>query len=156
MHSTSHVAINGPNVIHETIDGEAVIINLMTGRYYSLEGTGSEIWSLIEKEASVPTIVEGMTRRHGIAHPDAQHVVVHFLEQLLEEKLIRVDAEDEAVACSAREEAIASSSGLQTSGFAIPELRVYTDLEDLLLLDPIHEVGDDGWPVAKAAGSPKD
>jgi hypothetical protein len=26
-------------------------------------------------------------------------------------------------------------------------LEVFTDMEDLLLLDPIHDVGDAGWPM---------
>ena len=33
--------------------------------------------------------------------------------------------------------------------FEAPALQVYTDMEDLLLLDPIHEVDEMGWPSAK-------
>jgi hypothetical protein len=30
--------------------------------------------------------------------------------------------------------------------FAAPSLQAFKDLEGLLLLDPIHEAGEDGWP----------
>ena len=40
--------VNRPTVISETIDGEAVVINLDSGHYYSLDGTAGEIWSLVE------------------------------------------------------------------------------------------------------------
>jgi len=30
--------------------------------------------------------------------------------------------------------------------FVKPILQKYTDMADLLLLDPIHEVGEQGWP----------
>ena len=34
--------------------------------------------------------------------------------------------------------------------FAPPRLEKYSDLEDLLVLDPIHDVDEAGWPIAKA------
>ena len=45
--------INYPQVINETIDGEAIIINLVTGSYYSLDKTGAEVWELIERSLAV-------------------------------------------------------------------------------------------------------
>ena len=43
-------------VTHETIDGEAVIINLDSGNYYSLVDVGSFIWGLIDKGASASEV----------------------------------------------------------------------------------------------------
>ncbi len=34
-------------VVRETIDGEAILIHMETGVYYSLDGTGSEVWDLV-------------------------------------------------------------------------------------------------------------
>ena len=34
--------------------------------------------------------------------------------------------------------------------YTAPAVQKYDDLEDLLLLDPIHEVDEAGWPVARA------
>ena len=48
--SNQRFRVNTPNVTHETIDGEAVIINLDSGNYYSLVEVGSFIWGLLEKE----------------------------------------------------------------------------------------------------------
>ena len=33
--------VNSPNVVAEVIDGEAVIVNLRNGMYYSLDGGGA-------------------------------------------------------------------------------------------------------------------
>jgi hypothetical protein len=38
------------NIAHEIIDGEAIIVNLENGNYYSLNKTGAEIWNFIEKD----------------------------------------------------------------------------------------------------------
>ena len=44
MDKSLHFRINNPKVIHETIDGETVIVNLDSGNYYSLDATGADIW----------------------------------------------------------------------------------------------------------------
>jgi hypothetical protein len=33
--------------------------------------------------------------------------------------------------------------------FTPPALTKFTDMQDLLLLDPIHDVGSGGWPAKK-------
>ena len=33
--------------------------------------------------------------------------------------------------------------------FTIPELHMHTDMQEFLLVDPIHEVDDSGWPHKK-------
>jgi hypothetical protein len=33
--------------------------------------------------------------------------------------------------------------------FAAPALNTFSDMQELLLLDPIHEVDEAGWPVAR-------
>ena len=38
--------INAPDVVHEVIDGEAIMINMTTGSYYSLDGVGAAVWEI--------------------------------------------------------------------------------------------------------------
>jgi len=49
--------INEPNVVHENIDGETVILNLDSGNYYSIVDVGADIWNYIEKGAPVIEIM---------------------------------------------------------------------------------------------------
>jgi hypothetical protein len=39
-----------------------------------------------------------------------------------------------------------SANGASGGSWAEPVLDKYTDMQELLLLDPIHEVDDAGWP----------
>jgi hypothetical protein len=41
------------------------------------------------------------------------------------------------------------NNGIDKPPFEMPKLSKYTDMEDLLALDPIHEVDEMGWPNAK-------
>ena len=43
MSTNTHFKINTPKIVHETIDGETVILNLDNGNYYSLAGIGADI-----------------------------------------------------------------------------------------------------------------
>ena len=42
--------------------------------------------------------------------------------------------------------------GSASSDFASPHLEKYTDLQDLIMLDPIHEVEPKGWPAPRESG----
>ena len=53
-----HFRINSPKVIHETIDGETVIVNLDSGNYYSLDDIGADIWDSIGKGVPVDHIID--------------------------------------------------------------------------------------------------
>ena len=39
MDTNGRLRINTPKIVHETIDGETVILNLDNGNYYSLVGS---------------------------------------------------------------------------------------------------------------------
>jgi hypothetical protein len=46
---TKILIVNTDLVAGEVVDGEAVIINLSNGMYYTMEGVGAEVWQLIER-----------------------------------------------------------------------------------------------------------
>ena len=50
-------------VVHETIDGETIIIQLETGAYYSLVGPGAEIWSMLATGSSTDEVVAALQLR---------------------------------------------------------------------------------------------
>jgi uncharacterized protein YcbX len=152
----SRFVVNAPHVIHDTIDGVSVIINLASGRYYSLQNTATDIWGLVGVGSSAQDIVEVMRDRYDGADVDMRQIVQGFLEQLLQEGLVRVHDADEAPERPVPDALLAELTAIPQAPFAVPVLEIYRDLEDLLLLDPIHEVGEEGWPVAKPAGSDTD
>ncbi len=47
MNTNGRIKINVPQSVHETIDGEIVILDLDKGNYYSLVGIGADIWGFM-------------------------------------------------------------------------------------------------------------
>jgi hypothetical protein len=131
--------INTPDVVHETIDGEAILIHLKTGTYYSLDGVGGQIWEMLQAGAPPATIVAAMQRRFD-AEPAVVEEAVHALIRELEEEDLIVAGGDGVEATEAAPE----------GPFATPVLRKYTDMQEFILLDPLHDVDEDaGWPDRK-------
>lgn len=136
--------VNTPTVTHETIDGEAVIINLDSGNYYSLVEVGSFIWGLIEKGASASEVQNVILQAYQGDAQDIDRGVQELLAQLQQENLIvPVDEAGEAVDPAQSEP---SNNGHEKPSFNAPMLHKYSDMQELLLLDPIHDVDDAGWP----------
>jgi hypothetical protein len=137
--------VNTPTVTHETIDGEAVIINLDSGNYYSLVETGSLIWALVDKGASASEVQDLVQQTYQGNALDIDRGVQDLLTQLQQENLIvPVDGAPEANLSELKQ--ILPSNGHEKPSFNPPSLNKYSDMQELLLLDPIHDVDEAGWP----------
>ena len=131
-----------PRVIRESFEDEVVMINLESGNYYSLNGVGGEIWGYLEKGAAARGIAAALAARYAADGEQIGQSVNDFLGQLLQEKLI-VESEADSI----EPLPLAAEGKLP---FEIPQMSVFSDMQDLLLLDPIHDVDEAGWPVRPA------
>jgi Coenzyme PQQ synthesis protein D (PqqD) len=139
---TTHFRVNSPNVIHETIEGEVILIDLKTGTYYSLRDTGAAVWQAIEQGAGEDAVVAGLRSRYDASEDQIREAVRQLLAELEREGLIRADEGGAAQAAPPS----ASDNGAGRLPFVAPLLEKHTDMQDLILLDPVHEVGAQGWP----------
>jgi hypothetical protein len=144
---TTRFRINTPPVIHETLDGEVIVVNLDTGVYYSLTGVAAEIWAAVEAGSSTTHAAGELHARYDGSRPDVDAAVTRFVEELEREQLISGDGDADARPAS-------PIDGTVRPAFVEPVLRKYTDMKELLLLDPIHEVGETGWPNSAADDAP--
>jgi len=142
--SNQRFRVNTPTVTHETIDGEAVIINLDSGNYYSLVDVGSFVWGLIEKGASASELRNVVLQSYQGNDSDVDRGVEELLAQLQQENLI-VPVDGTGALDLAHLE-LPSNNGHEKPAFNPPLLHKYSDMQELLLLDPIHDVDDAGWP----------
>jgi len=138
------IAVNLPNIVSEAIDGEVVIVNLVKGDYYSLFKTAADIWSSIERGTTRSDIVESLQHNYDCSDVDLAAEVDRFITKLDAEGLIAISESDESLP------ALELNESTQTAKFEPPAIEKFTDMEELLLLDPIHEADEEkGWPNAK-------
>ena len=148
--SNQRFRVNTPTVTHEIIDGEAVIINLDTGNYYSLVEEGSFIWSLVEKGASASDVRNLVLQIYQGNATDIDREVQELLTQLQQENLIVAFDGAGAVDPAHLNQGLPANSSDEKPWFKPPLLHKYSDMQELLLLDPIHDVDEAGWPKPNA------
>ena len=125
----TRVCPNEAEIAAEVLDGEAILINLATGAYYSMDKAGALLWRAIEQHCSLEEIAGRLTDSYAVSLEDARSDVARIAGQLLEEKLVTISA-----AAESRGEAFVSPA--QRSPYESPALSAYTDLRNLLALDP--------------------
>jgi hypothetical protein len=126
------------NVHSKVFDDEVVVLDMKSGTYFSLRGSGVDVWKLIEANASAASISETLEARYDGADEEIATAVDSLLDELAASALIVADP------------SLDPSSPIPGAGervpFTAPQVERFTDMQELLLLDPIHEVDDAGWP----------
>jgi len=148
MIESKYLRVNTPNVVHETIDGEAILLDLKTGNYFSLDGPGAIIWDYIANTGDWRKAIDLIVQNQDNHKESIILSVEKFIAELVEEALLVPVKDDSGFS---KDDITAYENNLITAGvdFVEPLVNKYSDMQDLLLLDPIHDVDDKGWPEAK-------
>jgi coenzyme PQQ synthesis protein D (PqqD) len=77
-----------PDALSASLSDGAVLLQLYTKRYFSLNETGSRIWSLLEQQATDEEIVDALVREYDVEKPEAARAVNQLLDDLVAERLI--------------------------------------------------------------------
>ncbi len=70
------------------MDGSAVMMDIMTGKYYNLGEIGGRIWELLEEPASVAALVEKLTQEYDVSADQCRRDIEPFLGALLQRGLL--------------------------------------------------------------------
>lgn len=137
--------VNSPQVIGEVVNDEAVIVNLHSGFYYSTMGAGGRVWQMVARGASFAEMLESLSTQYDGDTAAIAEALARLIAELQEEELISVappgDRPDERW-----DDGATSPAPAPRLPFKAPVLEKFTDMENLLLLDPIHEADEIGWP----------
>ncbi|HUN21892.1 MAG TPA: PqqD family protein [Anaerolineales bacterium] len=136
MHSPSY-RISTPEVAHETLDGESVIVNLESGFYYSLRNVAAVIWLWLEQSCGTTQMITTLAEHYQLTEDTIVTDFSPFIRKLTQEKLITEIAESSGAM---------PDTSLLPPTYLRPVLEKFGDMQQLLLLDPIHEVAEEGWP----------
>ena len=141
MDRQPHYRINEPNVVAENFGDEIVAVNLDTGVYYSMHGSAAAIWKLLGEGHAVDRIAAVLAAAHDVAATTIPADVTAFVGRLADEKLV-IGTTTPAVATAP------SPPTGERRPYSPPVIDVHSDMQDILLLDPVHDVDEAGWPLA--------
>ncbi len=139
-----HLRLKADSLSIERLEGEAIVIDFETGRYFSLRGSGADILWLLQHNVSTTTwasVLEdhfpGLSVDSAVASD-----ITGFLSDLQRSGLVEpadtlggpvVDLPDDYV----------------RGPWVAPRILANDELADLLVIDPVHDASEDGWPEAR-------
>jgi len=126
--SHGELVVNPTDVSAKVLDGEAVMINLSTGVYFSAAGSGALAWALLQAGHDRAGIARGVAERFGVSVDQVDADLGPFLDDLVARDLAVVGTPSGAPA--------AVEAEIPDGPYAPPVLEAYTDMADLLALDP--------------------
>lgn len=126
-----------PDAASELFDGELIIAHYGSGFYYSVSEAGALVWQGLRSGLSVEDTTAWLCGRYPDAAARISDSVEAFVAQMSAEGLL-ISAETASVG-EPLPEALPAT-------FGAPEFERFEDLQELLLLDPVHDVAEAGWP----------
>ncbi|MEA5466123.1 lasso peptide biosynthesis PqqD family chaperone [Leptothoe sp. PORK10 BA2] len=90
---SSAVISTAPNQIASELEGEAIILNLVSGMYYGLNEVGAKIWELIQQPCTFENILNGLLEEYDVQPDICQQDLAKILEDMKEARLIEVSDE---------------------------------------------------------------
>jgi hypothetical protein len=133
--------IASSKIVWQNFDDELIVIHLESGIYYILNRSGASVWRMLEAGLAPAEAAQ----RGGNGSVEARAAALEFWRRLVEENPIRSAPAANSSRTSSLEDAPAESAPGET-----PSITVFKDMQDLFLLDPIHDVDDAGWPSYRA------
>lgn len=130
--------LSGVNIASENFGGEIVAVNLDSGKYYSILNTGAYVWSALLAHHSVDQIVTVLSDLYPLDALKVSKDIAGFVEQIINEGLIKpVQGVREAM-----------DTEKPLGPYEAPSFQIFSDMQEILLLDPVHDVDASGWPLS--------
>lgn len=128
--ANSRVQMVDTEVVARVFDGEAIIINVANGKYYSMDRVGTLAWHLLTGGHSLKDTAVFLAGRYGMDEPTVAVDVERLAGQLMEEGLVTTVDDPPG--------RVTGIDHAPTAGetYATPTLTVYSDMTDVLALDP--------------------
>jgi len=126
----------------ERIEGELIIISMDTGKYFSASGPAADILHLVASGNNVDEILSKL--EEVFAEKIEVQDIANILKVALQENLLEPYVGNESdVQNTVPEDYIRTN-------WSTPNILEFSDLQDLILVDPVHDASLEGWPVERS------
>ena len=134
-------AVASEEIIFESFDGDAVVLDVGTGKYFAFSDLGSCVWEALSSHVPASAILGLGSNGNGISTAGLEA----FIEQMLEFGLLTAAPGTSGKAISPQ---LAARFAAAKEPLSVER---HDELADLIQADPIHDVDKAmGWPVHRA------
>ncbi len=133
--------LNEADTIFERFDKEIIAVQLASGTYHSFTGTGVDAFLLLLFEPTLEEMTLALAEKYEASPDVIQQDLEPFLKRLRERGIIVAQAANGN--CEKRPALPHSGPRL---AYGPPAIQLFHDLEELFVIDPVHQVEPPAWP----------
>jgi hypothetical protein len=126
-----------PRLAADIFDNEYIIANLDTGLYYSVQGNAVSLLQALPFTDPAQPIGDIAKHQNNQSAAIADELTAIWAE-LLKDDIVRLDTSSTNAP---------NLDWKPADTYGAPKFNRYADMQDLLMLDPIHDVDEQGWAV---------
>jgi hypothetical protein len=135
------LSLAGDHIVSRLFEDELTLINLDSGDYFAAGGVVADIWHILATPTPLDRLIDKVSARYRVDPAVAAEEIRTHVAQLLAHGLI---ARVRPAAAEPRPPAPVPS---EPADWPNSWFETYSDMKDLLLLDPVHDVEDGVWPL---------
>lgn len=83
-------AVKREDIIAADMDGETVMLDIVTGKYYNLGAIGGVIWDLMDGEATIGEIIMTLLEKYDVDEAQCRAETLDFVGSMAEKGLVTV------------------------------------------------------------------
>ena len=87
----SAILIPSPEVLVQELDGEAVLLNLDSERYFGLDDVGTRVWQHLLELGRLDRVCEEMQKEYDVDESNLRADVLQLVEELIDAGIVTVE-----------------------------------------------------------------
>jgi hypothetical protein len=88
--SMSAVAKRRSNLLVSEIDGEAVMLDVTSGKYFNLNVVGNSVWQHIESPKTISSICQNICDQYAVDSASCEADVARFVGELVDSGIVEI------------------------------------------------------------------
>lgn len=90
MIALTDILVVNDSLMMADLEGEAVLLDVESGRYFGLNEVGTSIWTMIKSPCMVSDIIEGLRQEYAAPAETLGADVLAFLQSMANHNLVHV------------------------------------------------------------------
>jgi hypothetical protein len=132
-------SVDNARIAHSTVDGEVIAVDFLNGRYFSMRSSAADIWEMLVAALPLEETIACFQRGTSEA-AQIDREIRRFAAELVAADLLTPNETMSEVSAETR------GPLLQPGPYTPPILEKFEDMSALIMLDPVHDVTELGWP----------
>ena len=87
----SAIVIPSPEVLVQELDGEAVLLNLESERYFGLDDVGTRVWQHLLEHRRLERVCEEMQKEFDVDESRLRADILQLVEELIDAGIVTVE-----------------------------------------------------------------